>query len=189
MKAIVAFVLLSFLPATAQDVEYKTLALRDGRYIEIVGDYKVIGETLHFTMASGNEMVTLPLAKADLNKSERLNHRLGDTPNTKNGSGPLGNSRLPRDIVVILNDGSSLRTKGTYGLFGETIQFTLPNGKVMTLPLEKVDLDATRRRNPGFKDTRHWDRRPDSEQPVLEEESEPDLTTLPNSKEELDIII
>ena len=183
MKAILVFLLLPVLPAFAapQDVDFKTLALRDGRYIEIVGDYQIVGEVLHFTMASGNERVTLPLAKVDLEKSERIN-KFGAAPLGKDGGSK--SSASARDIVLILSDGSSLRTKGTYGLFGDSIQFTLPDGQVTTLPLSKVDMEATRTRNPGFRDTRHIKRNPANDQSTVGSEPESPFTTMPTTQEE-----
>lgn len=49
--------------------------------------------------------------------------------------------------LLVLRDGRVLAIRGDYEVYGDEVRFTDQNGKVMSLPFDKVDLNETDRRN------------------------------------------
>jgi len=56
-----------------------------------------------------------------------------------------------RSAVLVLKDGRVIATRGEYEVMGEEVQFTFDNGELMTMPLAKIDLTETDRRNREMK--------------------------------------
>lgn len=53
--------------------------------------------------------------------------------------------------VLVLSDGRTLAIRGEIEVLGDEVQFTDGRGELMVLPLDRVDLDETKRRNDAIR--------------------------------------
>ncbi|MDJ0840623.1 MAG: hypothetical protein QNK37_29200 [Acidobacteriota bacterium] len=149
-----------------------TLALANGKYIEVIGPYKVNAGFVEFRMQYGAkvEYTKLKLEQINLAKTKELNPGFMD-PNWKpqtrvaekdtNRAEPVFEKKrgkletaTPEDVILALKDGQYVHSKGSYAIYGDTIQIVTSSGDLVDLPLEKVDMEKTKELNPGFRDTR-----------------------------------
>jgi len=138
-----------------------TLALKTGQYIDVSGPQKRDGAFLVFHRALDGELMTVKMNRIDMARTREINDGFLDPdwrPPVEEDDGP--EAPPEESLALILKSGQVMRARGTYALIGDQIQFTLAStGEVMTLDLDRVDLEATRAHNPDFRDTRPLFRR------------------------------